>query len=206
MPKRLLVSIVVVCLAALGAFFFANRDPGPAPKRAPAPARASGAASAQAPALPPAPPPETRVRKLSAAERRQLAERIAAARVRARAAASAGNPLDETANDDDSITLEQVSPTVRESLEQAIPILAECFRDKQPKRTAVVLMTMYSNPSVGMVIDTEEMTDEDGQPLPAELDDCLRTTIDSLGLPPLDVGGHLPLQYSYKFDATGSSR
>lgn len=203
MPKRLLVSILVVCLAAAGAWFISERRPEPAPKRPAAVARASG--SAQVPATPPAPPPETRVRKLSAAEHQQLAERIAAARARARLAASSGhgNPVNEATSDDDSITLEQVSPTVRESLEQAVPILAECFHDR---RTAVVQMTMYSDPSVGMVIDTEEMTDDNGQPLPSELDDCLRTTIDSLGLPPLDVGGHLPLQYSFKGDATGSSR
>jgi hypothetical protein len=153
----------------------------------------------------PSPPPLTRVRKLSAAEHQQLAERIAAARARVRAAATAGGgkPAGETASDDDTITLEQVSPTVRESLEQAVPIIAECFHTEQ---MAVVMMTMYSDPSVGMVIDTQEMTDENGQPLPAELDDCLRTTIDSLGLPPLDVGGHLPLQYTFKGDATGSSR
>ena len=61
-------------------------------------------------------------------------------------------------------------------------------------------MTMYSDPSIGTVFDTGAMTDGDGKPLPAKLDDCLRSSIERLELPPLEVGGHLPIQYSFVFD------
>jgi len=42
--------------------------------------------------------------------------------------------------------------------------------------------------------------DGDGKPLPAKLDDCLRSSIEMLELPPLEVGGHLPLLDSFVFD------
>lgn len=198
MPRREVVAFVVVCLVAVGAFFLANRKPSSVatPKPPIAASGASGTSTSEAP------PPETRVRRVTVAEHQQLAERIAAARGRARdvaATQSSGETPSPALPDDDAIRLEQVSTKVRASLDESIPILAECFHDKTPKQTAVVVMTMYSDPSVGMVIDTGEMKDGNDKPLPAELDDCLRTAIDSLALPPLEVGGHLPLQYSFVF-------
>jgi hypothetical protein len=150
--------------------------------------------------------PVRHVRKVDPAQRKQLAEQIAAARARARA--DAGGGATPTASggtgatpDDDTITLEQVSKTVKSSLEEAIPLLASCYEKRPPEqKTAAVQMVMYSDPSIGTVIDTTAMHDPDGAPLPRELDDCMRTTIEQLALPPLEVGGHLPLQYSFKFD------
>lgn len=203
MPRRLIASLIVVGLAVLVSVFVARCKPQHEPAKAAG--SASGAVASASGAVvtspsPAQPPPETRVRRLSAAEHQQLAERIAAARARARQAeATQATPSPALpGSDDDVIRIEQVSATVRKALDDSIPILGECFHDKQPDQIAVVLMTMYSDPSVGMVIDTAEMTDEDGNPLSRELDDCLRTTIESLGLPPLDVGGHLPVQYSYR--------
>lgn len=196
MARRLLASVIVVGLTVLVSFLVAKCRP--AQNQAPVHGAGSATVTTSSPAL----PPETRVRRLPAAERQQLAERIAAARARARQAEisrAAATPSPALPSSDDEIRLEQVSPAVRKSLEESIPILAECFHDKQPKQTATVMMTMYSDPSVGMVIDTAEMTDEDGKPLASELDDCLGTTIESLALPPLEVGGHLPLQYSFRF-------
>lgn len=142
-----------------------------------------------------------RVRRLSPDDRRRLAEQIAAARARHRAA-SAGttNPPGAPALEDPTITLEQVSSTVKAALEAAIPLLAECYPADAARPTAAVQMIMTSDPDVGTVIDTTELRDEHGQPLPRALDDCLRTTIESLGLPPLEQGGKLPLQYSFRFD------
>ncbi|MEO8703479.1 MAG: hypothetical protein ABI867_25755 [Kofleriaceae bacterium] len=142
------------------------------------------------------------VRKLSPDERRRLADQITAARASARAAAAKTSGTAPSA--DDTIALEQVSGTVKTALEEAIPLLAECYArgsaGSAAGKTAAVTMTLYSDPSIGTVIDTDAMKDLAGKPLEASLDDCLRTTIESLGLPPLGTGGHLPLQYSFVFD------
>ncbi len=145
----------------------------------------------------PEPPPH--VRRLTAADRRQLADQITAARARARAKAATNGATPATG--DDRITLEQVSTSVRDALEQAIPMLAECYPpgSQAGGRTAAVEMMMTSDPDIGTVIDAEEMRDQDGKPLDPALDDCLRKTIESLGLPPLGAGGTLPLTYSFVF-------
>ena len=95
---------------------------------------------------------------------------------------------------------------MKAALDAAIPILAECYTatggrvDANAIKTAAVRMTMFSDPDVGTVIDTEAMEDPDGRPLARALDNCLRSTIESLALPPLEVGGKLPLEYSFRFD------
>ena len=61
-------------------------------------------------------------------------------------------------------------------------------------------MILTSDPEVGTVIDTQAIHDRAGQALPPALDDCLRTTMESLALPPLAAGGKLPLEYSFVFD------
>jgi hypothetical protein len=61
-------------------------------------------------------------------------------------------------------------------------------------------MTMVSDPELGTVIDTGEITDAGGAPLDGKLDDCLRDAIDALALPPLGVPGKLQLQYSFRFE------
>ncbi len=154
--------------------------------------------------------PAQHVRKIDRAQRAELVRQIAAARehARARIGSSAAPATTTTATSttskserpelDDTIALEQVSGTVKTALEEAIPILADCYHGETGK-TAAVQMVLYSDPSVGTVIDTPAMTDGDGAPLSRELDDCLRGAIEALELPPLEAGGHLPLQYSFKF-------
>lgn len=157
--------------------------------------------SAAVPAVPAAAqePPAPRVRRLGAEERKQLGARIAAARDRFReqAATHAGGvpALAET-----TIQLEQVSTTVQAALKEAIPLLAECYGEKPAGATATVMMTMISDPDLGTVIDSALSIDHDGKPLTSALDNCLRDAIESLALPPLEVGGRLPLQYSFVFD------
>lgn len=148
--------------------------------------------------------PIRRVQRLGTEERKQLGAQIEAARERARATRSTSSVGGAGSGSapvlDDTIVLEQVGPTVQASLQEAIPILAECYGDKSAGATAAVQMTMISDPDLGSVIDTDALKDHDGKPLAPELDDCLRTAIESLALPPLDVGGRLPLQYSFVFD------
>lgn len=196
----IVLAVVVAIAAAIGVYRARDRathDDGrtTAGSASPPPGGASGTG-------------ERRVRKLSPDDRRRLAEAIATARDRRRAAARAaggGGGAGTTAAPslpDDTITLEQVSGTLKTALADAIPLLADCYGDtgSSGRRTAAVTMVMTSEPEVGTVIDTSELRDEHDQPLPRELDDCLRTTIESLGLPPLEQGGRLPLKYSFVFD------
>lgn len=144
--------------------------------------------------------PVTTVRRLDRAQMQTLRAQLARARARARGQPAASAPPALPA--DDRIPLEELGPEVADALRAAIPILAECYPrvGSDAPRTAAVQMTMVSDPELGMVIDTTELHDPDGQPLPRALDDCLRDTIESLALPPLDRAGHVELQYSFRFE------
>src|SRR5262249_50788499 len=131
----------------------------------------------------------------------QLGAQIAAARQRARSqAVDAGSePADLS---DVVIPLERVGPVAHAALQESIHLLAECYQNQpaEVRRDPLVLLTMTSDPELGTVIDTSQITDRNGKPLPRDLDACLRDRIDSLALPPLGTGGKLPLQYTFKFD------
>lgn len=147
----------------------------------------------------------TRVERLSKERRRQLGEQIAAAVRRARdarAASSATGSAAAAEAADPIIPLEEVGKPLQEALQAAIPLLADCYtRDgSAAAREAAAWMTMISDPELGTVIDTDELTDAEGNVLDRELDTCLRDVIDSLALPPLGKTGRLQLQYSFRFD------
>jgi hypothetical protein len=112
----------------------------------------------------------------------------------------AGEP-DTSAASDTSHDLERVGPKLKSALEEAIPLLAECYRTGSAKvRRAAVGLTLTADPEVGTLIGADQLVDPDGKPLDAELDSCLRTTFSSLLLPPLDATSDLHLQYSFRFD------
>lgn len=155
----------------------------------------------------PTPTPTAQVRKLSHEDRKQLGAQIAASlqRVRAERAAAAsqaaagGTP---PPSDDLVIPLEKVGKPLQDALNAAVPLLAKCYEaaGSATPKTAVAQMQMASDPDLGTVIDTAQMTDDTGKPLAKELDDCLRDTVENLALPPVGVPGKLMLQYSFKSD------
>jgi hypothetical protein len=61
------------------------------------------------------------------------------------------------------------------------------------------MMTLVGDPSVGSLINPDQMTDEAGAPLDPALDRCLRDTFASLELPPLQDGDEFHVQYSFNF-------
>ncbi len=206
-----MVVVVVVAIAALVAWWRWPRPAGPARPPSPSPGSptVAGPAAVSAGSGGAAAADLTRVRRLAPDERRRLGEQIAAARRRAiaraagadagaaQAADGAGDPADVV------IALEQVGGPLRAALEDAIPLLADCYQQAgggAAARDAMARMTMISDPELGTVIDTEQVTGADGAPLPAALDECLRDRIDALALPPLGAGGRLPLQYTFTFD------
>jgi hypothetical protein len=199
-----LVAAGIALAIAIAVWQWRSHGDAAAPRQGkdPGTAVATGS-STRGPVAPDRVEPTKHVRRLAVEDRRRLADQIAAARERARVSTSSSGGTPATG--DDTITLDQVSKTVKQSLEEAIPILAECYAQGSGSaaisgKRAAVLMTMFSDPSVGTVIDTDSMKDPSGMPLEPKLDDCLRTTIESLGLPPLEQGGRLHLQYSFVFD------
>ena len=78
------------------------------------------------------------------------------------------------------------------------PLVAECYEKHGKSTQAMAKMTMISDPDLGTVIDTEAIIDRDGKAVEAKLDECMRDTIDSLGLPPLGKPGKLKVQYTFQ--------
>jgi hypothetical protein len=186
-------------VAALGivvAIFWLTRSKDDKPAR-PTPTVASGSA----------PPPEvdiTKVRRLDKAARAQLRAQIAEAREKAAEAAaktsseSSSSSSPPPALPDDTMTL---SPSLQETLKPTIPIVAECYAGQPGLHEAVAQLVLTTDPELGTVIDTSEIKDENGEPLPPQVDTCMRDTIDSLALPPLsDKRGKVLLRYSFELD------
>lgn len=206
--KPTIVGVVLVAVA-LAIVIYIRRDKDETPTAA---AQGSGSAApsitATGSATSPVAKPE-HVRRLSAIDRQQLGDQIAAARAKARAAAAASS-ASGGANGakpvlDDEISLDQVADGLLTAMKESVPILAECYDktlglDAGTTRTALVKMEMTSDPDLGTVIDDTAMTDADGKKLEPRLDECLRSTIESLALPPFKVGGKLKVQYSFELD------
>ena len=56
------------------------------------------------------------------------------------------------------------------------------------------------------MIDADQIADDQQQPLdPKAIDACLRNTIQTLQLPPLDAGDRVKLQYSFKLGLSPST-
>lgn len=158
-------------------------------------ARGTASASARVPAAPPS------IRRITEDQRRQIAAQIAEARARrARAGSDASGALD-AGSAERRIAVEHVSAPVKSALEEAIPILAECYvRTGKRQARPAVMMTLIGDPAVGTLIEPTEMFDHEHKPLDPALDRCLRDTFATLELPPLDEGDRLDIQYSFRFD------
>ncbi|HEY4056943.1 MAG TPA: hypothetical protein VGM39_10045 [Kofleriaceae bacterium] len=206
MRNRIIFVVLVAVLS--GAFILWRRERAVDAERAEIQRRAEIASTARTPESVPVPTPPSHVRKMSKEDRARLAEQIQSSIARRAASAertdSAGSAAVPTL-DVPLLSLEDVGPELKSALDEAVPIIGECY-EKYPDRThsgsdkarvAVALMVMTSDPDVGTIVDADKLTDEDGTPLDAALETCLRDTIQSLALPPIGKPGKLPLQYSF---------
>ena len=203
--RRIVFGLVVI-VALLAVWWWRGRDREAAPARQASAAGGSGSAIAN----PAASGPPTRVRKVTAEERRALAERIAAAQAARAGHASAAHgatprPALPDGSEAESHDLERIQTHVLDALKGAIPFLAECYNVHAPATakggmTAVAQMTLTGDPDIGTVIDADQIFDDQHQPIAKELDDCLRGTMQTLELPPLDEGDSVKIQYSFRFD------
>jgi hypothetical protein len=205
MPNRLRIALVVAIAIAVVVWLVLRKgDPSPA-RSAPA-TSVEPAATAPAPGAPPtttaAPPPPRHVTRLaSAQERRQVADRIASAQA-AHAATHAPRPPSLPAATMDPNDPEGMKTTIRSAMKEAIPFLAECY-DKakldEPETKVIANLTLTGDPDVGTLIDADQLVDGAQKPLPTGFDDCVRSTLQTLQLPPLAEGNLVKVTYPFVF-------
>ena len=177
----------------------------------PAAAAPTTAGTAQTGGPPKTQRPPAHVKRVTAEERKQLAEQILNARKgRAATSAPAGPSLPAqtpapslpkqaglTADDP-----EQFKTTMRSAMKEVIPYLAECY-DKAtnlPDEINVVTkLTLLGDPDIGTLIDTDGITDNKDGALPTDFDVCLRDSLTNLQLPPLAEGEEVKVTYPFMF-------
>jgi hypothetical protein len=203
---RFVVMTIAVLAAVAGIVLFVFWGVSEKPHAAPRDATGSAVAarpaegSSAAPAKPAAAP---HVKKLTADERKRVADRIAAAHA-SHSIASTSTPapkLPESPGDaPPAISKESIRDAMREVVEQ----LAGCYEAALPKLDRKDFgikaeMTLTGDPDVGTLIDAKQLFDDRGKPLPPELDDCLRNTFQTLELPPLTEGDQVTVIYPFQF-------
>lgn len=194
---------VIAALAVAGvAFWYLQRSPAP-----------SAAASDAVPGTSPSTygtgsQPATagkavdKVTKLATAdERRRLADRIAHAQATRGATSARPVPrLPDAPADEPAVN----KTAIRSAMREMIPHLTECYEAARPtlpspdfKMTAE--LTLTGDPDIGTIIDAKALADHAGAPLPAKLDDCLRSTFQLMALPPLAEGDKVEVRYPFEF-------
>jgi hypothetical protein len=200
--KRLGIGVLVV--AIVGAIWYLQRST-PKPSAAPE-------------SEPPKAAPIAKVTKLgSVEERKLLAERIEKARADR---ASIGTSHARTSGTSGSVAMATRAPApprlpeqvpeisaveIRSAMRDVIPILTECYETALPTLTSPRLeitaeLTLTGDPDIGTIIDAKQIADKTGHPLPAGFDDCLRSTFQTLALPPLQEGDQIEVRYPFLFD------
>jgi hypothetical protein len=154
--------------------------------------------------------PPDKVTQVSRAERDRLAQQIAAAHAARTSSTGSGAhaapvPPHLPALPDTSHDVDRVPVHVLDALKQAMPYLIACYKEHAPAQatpglTAVAMMTLTGDPDIGTVIDADQMYDEHHQPIDPGVDACMRATMQTLELPPLQEGDSVKLQYSFKFE------
>jgi hypothetical protein len=202
-------TIVVSLVGAALLIWYLRRGHEEAPAlAAPAPAITTGSA---APADAAKPRPNDRVRKVTPAERNEVARQIAEARKsRAATSAPAGPSLPGEAPSLPALTpgldphdIDSFKSTFKGAMKEVVPYLAECF-DKHAADLPDTLdvkakLSLHGDPDVGTLIDTDGLTDGKDGPLHAGFDLCVRDALASLALPPLAEGEEVQVNYPFVF-------
>ncbi|MEO8840089.1 MAG: hypothetical protein ABI591_07345 [Kofleriaceae bacterium] len=197
---KLVIGAAVVAIVLLGSYLLHHTEPKP-PLVATDP--------------PPPPMPEVaapepiakidHAQKLATkAERQQLADQIAAAQTAHKADAHAPRPVLPVTATLDPAHPEDLKTTIRTAMRDAIPLIGDCYQQAIPQladhETRIVAkLSLTSDPDVGTIIDAHQISDDQGRPLMATFDDCLRDTIQQLALPPIADGGTIEVTYPMTF-------
>jgi len=173
----------------------------------------------------PAVSPTQHVRKLASAdERRKLVEAIAAAKAARKAARAPHHSTLGSAESADRGSFgsdheaDMDKDVIRGAMKEVLPFLADCYGEARATTLSAdhleirAQFTLTGDPDIGTVIDANQLFDGDEHPLPTKLDDCIRSTLQTLELPPLGDGDTIEVHYPLFFsdapppDDSGSGR
>ncbi|CAN5476320.1 hypothetical protein BH11MYX1_BH11MYX1_27980 [soil metagenome] len=198
--NKILIAVAVALVAGGVAWeWYPRTSAEPVP-----PAISRVATQATTSATRPAQPPK-HVLQLASTERAKLARQIATAQAnRANVRAAAPRPV---AGESMAATTRDVDldhEVIRDAMREVVPFLAECYEQSRTSLHADHLaihahFTLTGDPDIGTIIDAKRLFDDDKQPLPAKLDDCLRNTLQTLELPPLRDGDTVEVDYPLLF-------
>jgi hypothetical protein len=149
-----------------------------------------------------------------AEERRQLAQRIAAAlRARRDAAASASSgeaspsspgalPPDLPSGSGAMDSAEHVLAQIQDALKEVKGYLVDCVAHSGGEVGGFqAALSLTGDPDVGTLIDASALSSRDGTALPPQLDDCVRGVMQGLELPAMSVGDAYKVTYDFQFES-----
>jgi hypothetical protein len=190
--NKLLAAIAAIAIVVV-VLVLTRRGSAPAAR----PANATPVAVAPATAEATSAPTSSHVKRITPDERRELAQKIDAARAaRGQAATRAGErpSLPKTGS------LADLPPGALDTVKAALPYLDACYHhgsNNYGPNLALALVTLHGAADVGTLVDASEIHDDKGAPIDKEVADCLASTLQSLQLPPLDVD--VPVQFSFRY-------
>ena len=191
--KVVIGALVLAVVAALTWSQLAARTTSPPPERTAAVIPAATTAPAAKPEE-----PRRATRLATPMERQRLKDRIALAQSNRRATTATAVP-----SLPDAPKINKV--TIRDAMREAIPYVQDCYERALPTLATPDLrikahLVLRGDPDVGTIVDAPHpLVDEHGQPLPASLDDCFRSTFQLLELPPLAEGDEIEVHYPLTF-------
>ena len=208
--RTLTLVAAVVLLIAGGALYvvLGGGGLGAPGARAPADAPAAPAAPGPGPAAAPEARAATRpgVRRLAdAAERERVMAAIVQARARRRAAASSGAAAGPAGPPPSLPEPEMSKDDIKDGVHAIAPLLAECYdqaRDRGPVPHRTVIraeVKVTGEPDVGSLIESADLSSEDGGLADPAFAECLHETMMSVELPPLPDGGVITFTYPFVF-------
>ncbi len=196
--NKLVIGSVVVVAGGMIAWGVSSRA-APSVQQA---TRRAEANAAQVPLAPARSVPQ-HTRQFAATERQQIANQIATAQAAHHAATTSATAT--TAPALGAAPSEDLDKEViRSAMREVIPFLQACYEQALPTLTSHDLsikahLMLTGDADVGTLIDADKLTDENGQTLPTGLDDCLRSTFQTLELPPIATGSTVEVLYPFVF-------
>jgi RNA polymerase sigma-70 factor (ECF subfamily) len=221
--KKLVIAAVIIVVGAGAIWHWHSRRPANAVMARDRSATVNATVDTPSSAAPATPEvPAQHVRKLaSAAERHALVARIAAAQAARKAAPAPHHSSLGSAASTDQGSFgsghegDMDKDVIRGAMKEVLPFLADCYGDARATTLSAdhleirAHFTLTGDPDVGTVIDANQLFDDNKKPLPTELDDCIRGTLQTLELPPLGDGDTIEVNYPLFFsdappDGTGT--
>jgi hypothetical protein len=197
---RMKALAAVVVVAAIALVWYLRRP-------SPTAAHATHAPPAAQPT--PASKPPQHATRITPEQRKQLAEQIATAQgthaqTTSSAPAHAAPPRPTLpAPKLDPADSEGFKTSIRAAMKEVIPMLADCY-DKAGSAVPADLtvrahLRLFGDPDIGTLVDAPSATDDHEAALPAGFDDCLRSTLQTIELPPLSEGDEVTVTYPFVF-------